>query len=191
MHAAHAALVPRFAAEGNLFEDHPGEPDPTALLPCGGVAVLSDGLCQRFGQTPDEPQIRDLARFITAEFRAGASGASDASDVLRISGVYANDTLSAAWHPAAALQHVAAGVLAAFLDDTGERCILWFRPELVQTIAWAGDPSAQAKRSPDGVRISPRQSFDMWKQTVRGHSAPFRQVDLDAARGLRRALFRG
>ncbi|EYF08317.1 GAF domain-containing protein [Chondromyces apiculatus] len=185
MHAAHAALIPRFTPEGRLPTLDPGEPDPTALLPCGGVAVICGDVCQRFGDTPEEPEIRALARFIAAEPRPDPANASG------IAAFYATHALSAVWPPAASLQHVAAGVLAILLDDTADHCVLWFRPELVQTISWAGDPSALAKRSPDGVRISPRQSFDMWKQTVRGQSAPFRQVDIDAARGLRRALYRG
>ncbi|AKT42445.1 GAF domain-containing protein [Chondromyces crocatus] len=173
--AAHDALIARFTAAHDLLALASETPTPTSLLSCGGVAVLDGAACQRLGDTPGEPEVRALARFIAAQ---------------QADGIYASHTLANDWPPGAALQDIAAGVLAITLDDQGERTLLWFRPELVQTLSWAGDPNRHAERSSDGTRISPRRSFERWKETVRGRSAPFRPLDLDTARRLREALLR-
>ena len=46
------------------------------------------------------------------------------------------------------------------------------RPELIQTVSWGGDPhnAAVAYGEDDTVRISPRKSFELWQETVRGRS---------------------
>jgi light-regulated signal transduction histidine kinase (bacteriophytochrome) len=63
--------------------------------------------------------------------------------------------------------------------------VLWFRPELVQTIQWAGDPR---KTLPATGRIHPRQSFDSWQERVRGRSAPWLAAQQAAVAELRQAL---
>jgi diguanylate cyclase (GGDEF)-like protein/PAS domain S-box-containing protein len=66
--------------------------------------------------------------------------------------------------------------------------ILWFRPEMVQTIIWGGDPAEHATFTPAGAQISPRASFAAWKETVKGHSAPWTEADLAQGREGRNAI---
>ena len=76
----------------------------------------------------------------------------------------------------------AAGVLA--LSMTGDRhdYVMWFRPELVRTLDWAGDPY-QKERDGEGpgVRLSPRRSFDIWRETIRQRSEPWTDSEIAAA----------
>jgi chemotaxis family two-component system sensor kinase Cph1 len=65
--------------------------------------------------------------------------------------------------------------------------VLWFRPELLQTITWAGDPRKADAAAGDG-RIHPRRSFDSWVETIRGRAAPWTGAQLGAAAELRQAL---
>jgi serine phosphatase RsbU (regulator of sigma subunit) len=53
--------------------------------------------------------------------------------------------------------------------------VLWHRGEQVRTVDWGGDPhnKAIAEREGDGVRLSPRRSFERWRETVRDRSEPF------------------
>jgi diguanylate cyclase (GGDEF)-like protein/PAS domain S-box-containing protein len=66
--------------------------------------------------------------------------------------------------------------------------ILWFRPELERTIVWGGNPTEHVTPNPGTARISPRTSFAAWKETVKGHSAPWTKVDLAMARDVRNAV---
>lgn len=46
--------------------------------------------------------------------------------------------------------------------------MIWFRPEVVTTINWAGSPEKSVNIDVNGIaHISPRQSFETWRQTMR------------------------
>jgi PAS domain S-box-containing protein len=63
---------------------------------------------------------------------------------------------------------------------------MWFRPEIEQTVSWAGDPnSKRIVAGPHGPRLTPRASFAIWKETVRGKSEPWLPVELQAVKRLR------
>ncbi len=66
--------------------------------------------------------------------------------------------------------------------------LVWMRPELIRTEKWAGDPRKPVETGPFGDRLTPRKSFALWQETVRGKSAPFTAAELDAAQRLRTAL---
>lgn len=78
----------------------------------------------------------------------------------------------------------AAGLLAVPLPIRTPRdaWLLLFRPEKAETRIWAGNPEKSID-SKSG-RLSPRQSFDSWKETVRGKSPPWLPVELRAATDL-------
>jgi light-regulated signal transduction histidine kinase (bacteriophytochrome) len=79
----------------------------------------------------------------------------------------------------------AAGVLAISLSELHSAYLMWFRPELVRTVEWAGDPR---KSAPSLDRIQPRKSFESWKEQVRLRAAPWRPTEIAAARALRGAI---
>jgi len=69
---------------------------------------------------------------------------------------------------------------------------LWFRPEVIQTVNWAGNPNEPAQikeRMLDGIlRLSPRKSFELWKEIVSLKSLPWKQCEIDAVYELRNAI---
>ncbi|PSB55985.1 sensor histidine kinase, partial [Chamaesiphon polymorphus] len=64
------------------------------------------------------------------------------------------------------------------------------RPEVIQTVNWGGDPHhAYHIAETDGnVRLCPRKSFELWKETVRLHSLPWKPVETEAVTELRKAI---
>ena len=59
------------------------------------------------------------------------------------------------------------------------------RPEFQRTVTWGGDPDKAVHRDVVTQRLSPRGSFDLWKETVRGQSRPWEddtRVTLEAFR---------
>jgi len=67
--------------------------------------------------------------------------------------------------------------------------LLWFRPEVIKIVNWAGDPSPMETVDAIGqMRPSPRRSFELWKESVRGTSVPWQKVELEAAKKLRDLL---
>lgn len=152
--------------------------DPDDLLACAGAAgaaLLYEDQCRLVGITPDEQQVRDLAGWLDRE----------AIDV----GVYATDRLPDEYPPAAGFAERAAGLIAASISSLHDSYIMWFRPEVQMTIKWGGDPRKAADPA-GGERLNPRNSFEMWKETVRLRSKPWLISEVDSARDLREAIVR-
>jgi diguanylate cyclase (GGDEF)-like protein/PAS domain S-box-containing protein len=82
----------------------------------------------------------------------------------------------------------ASGALLLRLASGDDDSILWFRPEQKRTIVWGGNPAEHATPNPASARISPRTSFAAWKETVKGHCAPWTETDLALAREARNTI---
>jgi diguanylate cyclase (GGDEF)-like protein/PAS domain S-box-containing protein len=98
------------------------------------------------------------------------------------------DELGVRYPDLAACISEASGALLLPLASGDDDVILWFRPERERTIVWGGNPAEHAAPNPATARISPRSSFAAWKETVKGHSAPWTQADLALAREVRNAV---
>ena len=85
---------------------------------------------------------------------------------------------------------VAAGVLAVEISRELREYVLWFRPAVERTVDWAGDPRKVSIVDDGGgvPRLSPRGSFALWRETVRGRSQPWEDWQIAAASNLRRLL---
>jgi len=141
----------------------------------GGVAVCVNGQLTSLGTTPQESQIVELMQWLDSHMNQSQ-------------GIYSTDRLQEAWSPAAAFTAVASGLLVISVSPEPSNFIMWFRPELIATVHWAGDPTKRSTSGVDGDRLNPRNSFEVWKETVRGRSLPWTPGDLDAAFDLRVSL---
>jgi two-component system, chemotaxis family, sensor kinase Cph1 len=141
---------------------------PTLTGAAGAAVVLND-TCWSIGETPPQDQVRRLAHWIAA----------------RGEDLFCTDRLPELYPDGEALLPSCAGVLAISISQVHRHVVLWFRPELVRTIQWAGDPR---KTLPGQGRIHPRQSFGSWHERVRGRSAPWTAAENAAILELRQAL---
>ncbi|MGN6726767.1 MAG: ATP-binding protein [Tepidisphaeraceae bacterium] len=150
---------------------HSGD-DLLHLMNCGGAAVVVENEVTRIGQTPGEADILNLAR------RLRESGHE----------LYASDDVRS-FIGQAKMDPVASGLLAISLTRYGHRSVMWFRPEQIRTVNWAGDPAKSiVKGDGDDVRLSPRGSFALWKQTVSGRSVAWTAAEEAAALQFRQAM---
>ncbi|EIV96312.1 SpoIIE family protein phosphatase [Frankia sp. QA3] len=150
-----------------------GGPNLADLISCGGVAVAIDGEYRTFGAVPPRQAQRAAFDALATE------GAILACDALP------RDAPHLAEH-----RDVACGMLAFRLS--GDEGVAWFRPETVRTVDWGGDPHNKEliAREGAGVRLSPRRSFDRWREVVRGRARPWSAHDLAIAGELRQHLLR-
>ncbi len=81
----------------------------------------------------------------------------------------------------AALVPDVAGVLGIVLPEG--QVVLWVRDEVLRHVDWGGDPYNKeiARGEDDSVRLSPRKSFERWREVVRGHSVPWTSDQTDVA----------
>ena len=149
-----------------------GAPDLLDLLPADGVVVDLQGDRRARGDVPPP----DVVSAVMAWAR-------DADEEIAYSDCLRRDIGELDGDAAAA-----AGALALNLPDG--QCAVWFRREVVRSVDWGGDPhnKAIAVAEGDDVRISPRKSFDRWREVTRGCSPPWEPVETEAAEALRRSL---
>ena len=139
-----------------------------------GVAVLFDGDSRALGATPPEAEIRKLVDWL------GEQGDQE---------ITYTDRLSSIFPDAKSYEDVASGLLAVRISKLYRSYIMWFRPEVVQTIKWGGPPQQKLETiGPNGVRLHPRKSFETWCEIVRGRSLPWTKAHLDAAVDLRNSV---
>lgn len=81
-------------------------------------------------------------------------------------------------------QH-AGGVLAVAISQIHSHYLVWFRPEQARTVNWAGRP---AKEIDAQGQLNPRHSFERWREEVRGFSAPWEPLIVDAVVELRTSV---
>ena len=81
------------------------------------------------------------------------------------------------------IRGVASGLLAVALGK--DDYLIWFRPEQVQTVTWAGQDQKAEVLADGQLLLSPRQSFEAWKQVVENTAVPWQPVELEAAHNIR------
>ena len=82
------------------------------------------------------------------------------------------------------------GLLALRFDPITSGWILVFRPEQIETISWGGKPDKEIAAGPLGPRLTPRGSFEEWKEVVRDSAEPWNDIQLEFARELLNGLLR-
>jgi two-component system, chemotaxis family, sensor kinase Cph1 len=154
-------------------------PDMLSLLlgqvEAGGAAVASAATIALVGTTPAEGAVRELTGWI-----------GERGDLV------ATDRLSSLHEPARACAASASGLLAVRLPSRPPEYLIWFRPEQLQDVQWAGDPGKPVEvGAADGaLRLRPRSSFALWRESVRGRSVAWREDEKDAVRKLATAVAR-
>ena len=147
--------------------------DVLSLAGADGAAILFGGRCSLLGVTPPEEQVLSIADWILDEGRAE---------------VFDTDCLPDMIPHGEHLRSRASGLLAISISELHRSFVLWFRREAIQTITWGGDPKKPALASESGMRLHPRKSFEAWRETVRGHSLPWRRAEIDTAAEFRHAM---
>jgi two-component system, chemotaxis family, sensor kinase Cph1 len=142
-----------------------------------GAALVTEEKVTRFGATPQEHEIRDIAAWLAS----------------RADLIMATDRLPEVYPLGQNLAATAAGILAVRLSKRRPEFVMWFRPEQATTVSWAGDPHKpveidQTDETGGSVRLRPRTSFAIWKESVQGRARPWMDFEVKAAADLRWAI---
>ncbi len=143
------------------------------LVGASGAAVFWEGHFIALGKTPNEADVQDLIQWVETQFHDD---------------VFCTDSLPKTYPDAEKFKDIASGLLALSISKTQKNYILWFRPEVIQTVNWGGDPNELIELRDGNLRLSPRKSFELWQETVRFKSLPWKSCEIDAALELRSAI---
>ncbi len=141
-------------------------------LEATGAALFHDGEWMTSGEVPSTPELRQLllwvdARYTESPYATSAVGKADA-------------TLDS-------LTPMASGVLAVKLSNQRPDYLMWFRKEQLRTVTWAGDPAKPLVNN-DPLTLSPRRSFAVWSEIVRGTALPWSTAELALGRAIGASL---
>ncbi|MGB5711919.1 MAG: GAF domain-containing protein, partial [Waterburya sp.] len=167
-------LIDNMSQSENLVEglvkDESSLLDIAAAL---GASVCLNGTWTLVGETPKEEELNLLVQWLYKNIDEE---------------VFCTDSLAEVYPEADSYKNVASGLVAMAISR--RNYVLWFRPEVIQTVNWGGDPNHayQTINSDQGLRLSPRKSFELWKEEVRLTSLPWKQVEINGVKELRRVI---
>lgn len=168
----HAQLLGYMTREQNYVDGLLRHPTSfLSIADATGAAVVVEGECAVVGRTPTKKQIAELLQWLAAHH---------CDDDF-----YITDCLSDDIAAAREMADTASGVLAVSISQIHRSYVLWFRPEVVQTVNWGGDPRKREDASGD---LSPRSSFETWKQIVHNRSEPWTQPQIDTVQAMRTSI---
>ncbi|PHI18749.1 hypothetical protein CEQ90_16470 [Lewinellaceae bacterium SD302] len=165
-----ARLFDKMREEADIFRGLTGASSKlTKLMEAEGAAILLDDKITLIGKCPPEDIVLQLTRWLEIK-----------QDSLYHTHVLEKELEEEDWFAGEV-----GGLLAIRLGfDSGEY-ILWFRPKIVETVHWGGDPAARKLVENGKVRLNPEISFAKWKEETRGKSRKWGRHHLDAAVALR------
>jgi len=172
----HQQLVAKAALEGDLLALSDSKPSLLDAMDAGGAALYHLDRWWCAGQTPTVPQLEALAEWLNLrpEFD------------LESRPVFVSNALADEYPAGAEIAAVASGVLAVRVSRLRRSLIVWFRPETLQTVNWAGDPNEKPLvPGPHGARLTPRVSFELFVESVCGRAVPWSLLEIDSALRLR------
>lgn len=171
---AEDALLSRFDTEASFERIFEAMAEELRLMfDADGFVAVRDGRVDVAGLVPDSRQIGELARWLTPRTMIEP---------------LATAMLSERFPPAVDYQEIASGLLAVNLTTDAPTLLMWFRAEEPLTVEWAGNPHKKASADP-GAILTPRTSFEAWRETLRGHARRWTMSEVQAANRLRRGLF--
>jgi len=172
LEGTHQQLVAQAAQDGGLATLIDGRPSLLDGIAAGGAALYHRDRWWRVGNTPSDLDLDALGDWLNE--------LPELASLTRP--LYATDSLSRDYPAAAAFADVASGLLVTPLSQANRNLMLWFRPEVTQTVSWGGNPHDKPTvPGPNGPRLTPRRSFELFQESVRGRSLPWMPVELDAA----------
>ncbi len=145
----------------------------SSVIRCDGVALYSEGTYVSQGTAPSEEEFKTIARFLNT---AAASR------------VYATDHLVARLPSIADITDRCAGILAIPVSRTPRDYLVLFRTEAARQVKWAGNPHKPVEVGSFGARLTPRKSFEIWKEDVGNRSEPWSPTSVRAADAIRVTL---
>ena len=139
-----------------------------------GAVIIFGEKCYRVGETPQGESLKSLTQWVQNNLKKE---------------IFYTDSLTQLYPEAENFKDLASGCLAVEISPIQKSYFLWFRPEVIKTVNWAGNPNKPVEFDENGQeKICPRKSFELWKETVRCKSSPWKKCEVEAALELKKAM---
>lgn len=153
----------RLPAKEDAFQTVIQDENLLEICNASGVAIIFNGTIYKNGLTPDDKNIGKLIKWISVFTAADSFSTEKLLDFLPDADDYCEE---------------ASGILYHSLSIDSNDCIIWFRPESLTEVNWAGDPNKAIVKDANG--LYPRNSFKLYKEIVKCQSKLWLQPELNA-----------
>jgi len=139
-----------------------------------GAAILYENEISAIGITPDQLQLRELFNWLKFTME-------DA--------IYYTHRLPEVFPAAKAYKTSGSGIIAAMISKDMDEIAVWFRPEQITAINWAGNPDKPVAISENGLmNLSPRNSFEVFSQMVENTAVKWTKTEVTNVMKLREKI---
>ena len=145
----------------------------TSLFNCSGAAIVLNGKVKIVGNTPGKSQVKKLIRNFLAR----------KDDSLFFTG-----NLLQYYPEAQNFKESGSGILSARVGQGERNFLIWFRPEVVQSVDWGGNPEYKVTYDKEKERLTPRKSFEKWTQQLTGVADTWKDFEISGARKLSESI---
>ncbi|RYE45468.1 MAG: GAF domain-containing protein, partial [Sphingobacteriales bacterium] len=134
------------------------------IVEASGAAILFEGSIHKVGITPEDDDLQELFIWLKGHMKES---------------IYHTYNLSSAFSPAKRYSDVGSGILACMLSKEMGELMVYFKPEKLNSVNWAGNPDKPVEVSADGIQtISPRKSFESWTEIVKNTSDKWAKFEI-------------
>jgi|GEM_PF-399868 len=144
-----------------------------SMLGADSVAICWRGEIETIGKTPQIEEIKKIRDWLTTK---------------ELSKVFHSDSLTQIFDEASVFADVASGLLSLPIQPYEGNYILAFRSEAIKDITWGGNPGEVIIFEKNSSNYHPRNSFQIWKETVRNTSIPWPDDEIAMAERFRNAI---
>lgn len=140
------------------------------LLKCEGAVIVYGRKMETIGATPATSEIKDLIFWLQNLAHNKTFTITDLSHRLDTAEPYTN---------------IASGIIVLPIHQQKGEYIIGFRPEVIETVNWGGNPNEAVNFEPGALKYHPRNSFKLWQQTVKGTSLRWSEEEVAIAESFR------
>lgn len=152
---------------------HRYEPNARQLIDCGGCVLSFGDDYISMGLVPLKEQVQALCYWLQKNVEDD---------------VFYTDQLPELFPESEAWRDKGCGILAIAISKLQQEYIIWFRPEQVEEINWAGREQKEIGVAGAEPLLSPRKSFEVWTEQVSNKARPWIGLEIEAARALRSVI---
>lgn len=157
-------LLRNNTVESALFEH---EVTILNVTEASGAVLFYDNQIHKCGITPDDDFLGELLIWLNEYIEPD---------------VFVTDHLPLQNPQAIPYKDTASGILVCRLSRGLSEYMIWFKPERISTVIWAGNPEKPVELDLQGLsHISPRKSFANWSQIIEFTSEPWKKADIKSA----------
>lgn len=173
LHKTEIKLIEQLWTRNSLEEGLFDKPSYlTDLFDVSGLVLVQGNTYETAGEVPGKAMVRSLVKWLSRYNKEK---------------IFITDSLPRIFGEAEEYSHIASGLIALQIT-AGKSYLLGFRPEVIRSVNWGGNPNEAIQFEENEKQYHPRNSFKIWKEQLEFSSNPWQPELLETARNVRTAI---